>query len=221
MDIDLEGCLVVIAGAGAQAYKRASSLLNENCKILVVGQHIDPRLEELACDQLIIKEQEIKDASFLCGTGARIVIAATNDEKLNSMINDAARQEPNCLAYSADGASKSDYSHLAVAKLSDSVEFAVSTHGQSPSMAGSLRDRAATLLGSLVTDIDEMQIALYALLRSESKRKIRVSAERRRFMQAISEDAGVQQLIKDGDINAAQGRAMSILDGWDNGKDHS
>ncbi len=220
-DIDLDGCLIVIAGAGAQAYKRAKSLLAENCRILVVGEHVDSRLEELGCEQMTIRRQKIEDASFIRGCGARIVIAATSDDELNAMIANAARREPNCLAYSADGSSPSDYSHVATSRLSETVEFAVSTHGQSPAMAKSLRDRAAESLAGLVTGHDESRIALYSELRSEAKRRISAPSERRRFLQAIAVDAGVQELIKDGQAGAAQMRAMSILDGWDNAKDHS
>lgn len=214
VDIDLEGCLVVIAGGGAQALKRAESLQGEGCSILVVGEHIDARISKLG--SVTTREQKISDASFVRGCGARIVIAATSDDDLNAAISEAARKEPNCLAYSADGSSRSDYSHVASARLSDSVGFAVSTRGQSPMMAGTLRDRAAVALAGLVTSADEAWIGLYATLRSESKRRVKTPSGRRRFMLAVSKDEGVQQLIKDGKLDAAQERAMAILEKWDN-----
>lgn len=221
VDINLEGALAVIAGAGGQAYKRAESLVKENCRILVIGECVDSRFAELGCDRLTIRKERINDASFVYRCGARLIIAATSNDELNAAIIDAARAEPNCLAYSADGSIKSDYSHVATGKLSDSVEVAFSTHGQSPIMARTLRDRAAVSLGSLVTAADEAQIVLHAKLRSELRGRIESSSERIRFMRALADDADVQELIKDGQIDAAQERAMSILDVWDDVKDHS
>ena len=221
VDVNLDECLVLIAGAGDQAHKRAKILLEENCHIRIIGKSIDPRLEKLASSKLTIQKKEITDTTFIVGCGARIIIAATDNDELNATIVDAARAEPNCLAYCADGSSKSDYSHIAIETLSNSVQFGISTHGQSPIIARALRDRAMILLDNLVTDSDEVCITLYSILRSKAKDKIRSSSERRRFMKAIADDTRVKELIKDGQINVAQERAMMILDRWDNVKNNS
>lgn len=220
IDIDLEGHLAIIAGAGTQAYRRAKSLLDENCRVIVIGQSVDERFDKISSKNLTVKKQKIDDASFVFGCGARLVVAATDNEELNAIIVNAARKEPNCLAYTADGASKSDYSHVATAKLADKIEFALSTCGQSPTVAKSLRDRASTMLEGLVTETDKAQIHLYSTMRAESRRTIPTSRGRQRFIQTLADDHTVQQLIKDGRTAEAQERAMEILKGWQDVKDH-
>ena len=215
VDLALHGCRAVIIGAGSEAYRRTRALLGEGCTVLVIGEPADARFDALAGDSFELRRERVHDASAIRGCGARIVVAATDDTALNSTIVEAARCEPNCLAYSSDDAANSDYAHLAATRLSDSVSFAVSTGGKSPVMARILRERAAGALDGLVGEGDEAHIALQAEMRAAARGRIATPRGRRRFLRALAEDDGVKQLIKDGRARAARDRAMSILETWD------
>lgn len=212
VDLDLRGARAVVVGAGNEALRRARALLEEGCSVTVIGERVDARLEGMAGERLEIRRERVADARAIRGCGARVVVAATSDAGINAEIVRAARAEPNCLAYSSDGASRSDYAHVATADLSPSVRVAVSTRGRSPVMAAALRDRAAAALGGLVGEEDEAMIDLQAGAREAARARLASPQARRAFLREVAADGGVKQLIKDGRAGAARDRAMHILE---------
>lgn len=202
----------MVVGAGNEALRRARALLEEGCSVTVIGERVDARLEGMAGERLEIRRERVADARAIRGCGARVVVAATSDAGINAEIVRAARAEPNCLAYSSDGASRSDYAHVATADLSPSVRVAVSTRGRSPVMAAALRDRAAAALGGLVGEEDEAMIDLQAGAREAARGRLASPQARRAFLREVAADGGVKQLIKDGRAGAARDRAMHILE---------
>lgn len=212
VDLDLRGARAVIFGGGGEALRRAGALIAEGCSVLVIGERVDARLEGMAGERLEIRRERAADARAIRGCGARVVVAATSDAALNAEIVRAARKEPNCLAYSSDGGSRSDYAHVATAELSPSVRVAVSTRGQSPVMAAALRDRAAAALEGLVGEEDEAMIALQAGMREAARGRIASPRARRNLLREVATDGAVKRLIKDGRAGAARDRAMSMLE---------
>lgn len=212
VDLDLRGARAVVVGAGNEALRRARALLEEGCSVTVIGERVDARFGGMAGARLEVRRERVADARAIRGCGARIVVAATSDAGINAEIVRAARAEPNCLAYSSDGASRSDYSHVATADLSPSVRVAVSTRGRSPVMAAALRDRAAAALDGLVGEGDEAMIGLQAEAREAARGRLASPRERREFLREVASDEGVKQLIKDGRAGAARDRAMHILE---------
>lgn len=212
VDLDLRGARAVVVGGGGEALRRARALLGEGCSVTVMGERVDARLEGMAGERLEIRRGRLGDARAIRGCGARVVVAATSDAALNAEVVRAARAEPNCLAYSSDGASRSDYAHVATAELSPSVRLAVSTGGRSPVMAAALRERAAAALAGLVGEEDEAMIALQADMREAARGRLASPGARRGFLRAVAADVGVKRLIRDGRAGAARDRAMSILE---------
>ena len=95
-----------------------------------------------------------------------ILLAATNDSKLNLKLVQAAK-EWGCMVYAVDNPALSDFILPAMAQIGD-VKVAVSTGGKSPVMARVLRER----IEELITAQDLLEIDLQDELRRILKERV-------------------------------------------------
>lgn len=211
VDLNLKGNLVIVVGGGEEGLKKVNSLLTQDCKILVVSDKVNRKLSSFIKRKKIrFKKIKLKDADFLSKYKPLLVMAATDDKRLNRKIVQKAKKM-RCYVYAADDPEVSDFAHPSVINIQDTVQVAISTGGKSPAMARKLKLRAEKVFKKIVKKEDIYQIRLQEIARKWAKKKIPTVLERKKFLYKIMNDKQVQRFIKAGDLKKAQKRAMSML----------
>lgn len=211
VDLNLKGNLVIVVGGGKEGLRKVNSLLTQDCKILVVSDKVNTKLSSFIKRKKIrYKKIKLKDADFLSKYKPLLVMAATDDKRLNRKIVQKAKKM-RCYAYAADDPEVSDFAHPSVINIQDTVQVAISTGGKSPAMARKLKLQAEKVFKKIIKKEDIYQIRLQEIARKWAKKKIPTVLERKKFLYKIMKDKQVQRFIKAGDLKKAQKRAMSML----------
>ncbi|MDI1495199.1 MAG: siroheme synthase/precorrin-2 oxidase (MET8) [Cenarchaeum symbiont of Oopsacas minuta] len=212
VDLYLKGGLVIIVGTGAEGLKKINSLLTQDCEILVIGKTSNPIIEKhIKAKEIEFIKADLDDGKFLLKYKPVLVMATTNDRKLNCDIVKKARKIPGCMVYASDDPDFSDFSHPSVINIRNTVQVTVSTSGKSPAMAREIRMRAEKPLNALVTKEDIVQINLQHTARMAAKRSISNQTMRKKYLYAVMRDSEVIRLIKQDRIKMARNRAMDML----------
>ena len=138
-------------------------------------------------------------------SAADIVIAATNDSRLNRMIARAARAR-GVMIGSVDHPSESDFNFPAVRQVGD-IRIGVTTGGRSPAMARLICRR----LVRSITAEDRLWVELMNHARNHAKGKLPTAAARRAAVYRILKDAKVTQLLRARRLTEAEARAEAII----------
>ena len=214
VDLHLNGQLVIIVGAGAEALKKINSLLTQDCKILVLSEKTNSQIKNYVLKKKIkFKKVKLTNASFLSSYKPYLVMAATDDRELNRKIVTRAKKMK-CLAYASDDPKVSDFSHPSVINIEDTIQIAISTGGRSPVMARKMKNEAEKIFKKIVNKDDIYQIKIQEIARKAAKGKISTQKERKKFLYSVLNDKRIKQLIKDDEPKKAQKRAMLMLEEW-------
>ena len=214
VDLNLRNKTVIVIGGGNEAQKRVNSLLNQECKILVISDSINSQISKLAkSNKIKIKKQKIMDTTFIAKLKPDIVITTTNDKKLNQKIIKVAKKK-NILSYSSDNPEESDFANPAIIDFENIIQIAIFTGGQSPAMSKKLRIKSEMLFKKIITKQDISQIKIQKIARNLAKKTIPTQIERKAYLHSIMNDNKVEQLIKDNQIKKAEKRAVTILKNW-------
>ena len=136
------GCLIV--GGGGEAEFKSEVLVGFGVVPRLVSLEWTAGLEEMAVAGHVVLQRQAYEPGVIAGAG--LVIAATDDDELNSRIAADARSS-GAMVNVVDDADKSDFITMALARAGD-ITVAVSTGGRSPAFASVLRDRIRALLCS-------------------------------------------------------------------------
>jgi len=206
VDLHLKGNLVIVVGSGNEGMKKVSSLLTQDCEILVISSNSNPQNEKYT-KQRKIKYKKIKlyDASFLSKYKPYLVMATTTDKALNRKIDERARKMKS-YAYASDDAEISDFSHPSVINIADMVQGAVSTGGSSPAMARKIKLKVESFLKKNNSSEDIYQIKLQKFARIEAKQELPTQLARKKFLNGVMNDKRVKGLLKEGIFKKAQVR---------------
>lgn len=211
VDLNLKGNLVIVVGGGQEGLKKINSLLTQDCKILLVSDQTNKQIDSYVKQKKIIfKKMKLENADFLSKYKPILVMATTDDKKLNRKIVDKAKRM-RCYAYAADDPAVSDFSHPSVINIEDTVQIAVSTGGRSPAMARKIRMQAEKVFRKIIKKEDLDHIRLQEVARSLAKSKLATPIERKKFLYHVINDNKVKQLIKDDNFKKAQKRVMEML----------
>jgi uroporphyrin-III C-methyltransferase / precorrin-2 dehydrogenase / sirohydrochlorin ferrochelatase len=185
-------CLVV--GGGVVAARKTHQLLISGAKVFVVAPKIESSLSKLKeSDQIHHLEQKYDEN---CLQDMELVIAATDDMKLNKTIAEEAGLK-NLLINVADNPELCSFIMPSVIDRSP-VIVAVSTGGASPVLARLLRARLETMIpasyGKLAT--------LIARFRDKAKQQFPELQQRRRFWEQILQGPVAEMLFAGQDKNA-------------------
>ena len=132
VDLHLNGNLVIVIGSGNEGMKKVSSLLTQDCEILVVSNSSNSQLEKhVKQGRIKFKKMKLKNANFLINYKPYLVMATTTDRELNRKIVEKARKMKS-YAYASDDPEVSDFAHPSVINVADTVQIAISTGGSSP-----------------------------------------------------------------------------------------
>lgn len=212
VDLNLKGRLVIVVGGGQEGLKKINSLLTQDCKILLISDETNRQIDNYVKQKKILfKKMKLENANFLTKYRPILVMATTDDKKLNRKIVEKAKKM-RCYAYAADDPAVSDFSHPSVINIEDMVQIAVSTGGRSPAMARKIRMKAEQVFKKIITKEDIYQIRLQEFARSSAKSKIATPLERKKFLYGVINDNQVKQLIKEGNFKKAQKRIMEMLE---------
>lgn len=211
VDLNLRGNLVIVVGAGNEGLKKVNALLTQDCKVLVISDSTNKEIEKYVKQKKIkFKKIKLEDANFLKRYKPLMVLATTDDRKLNRKIVQQAKKM-RCYAYVADDPEVSDFAFGSVINIEDTVQIAVSTGGRSPAMARRLRMQAEKVFRKLIKKEDIYQIKLQDFARKEAKKRLGTFPERKKFLYNVMNDNHVKQLIADGKLKKAQKRAIEML----------
>jgi len=211
VDLNLKGNLVLVVGGGNEGLKKVNALLTQDCKILVISDETNKEIEKYVKQKKItFKKMKLKNANFLKKYKPFMVMATTDDRKLNRKIVEQAKKM-RCYSYAADDPAVSDFAFGSVINIEDTVQIAVSTGGRSPAMARKIRLQAEKIFRKIIKKEDIYQIKLQDFARNAAKNKLETFPERKKFLYGVMNDNHVKQLIKEGNFKNAKKRVMKML----------
>ena len=214
VDLHLNGNLVIVIGSGNEGMKKVSSLLTQDCEILVVSNSSNSQLQKhVKQGRIKFKKMKLKNANFLINYKPYLVMATTTDRELNRKIVEKARKMKS-YAYASDDPEVSDFAHPSVINVGDTVQIAISTGGSSPAMARKIKLKAESYFKKNISNEEIFQIKLQKFARAEAKFIIKTQVERKKFLYSILNDKHVKELLKDGKYKQAQTRVKKILNEW-------
>ena len=177
VDLHLKGNLVIVVGSGNEGMKKVSSLMTQDCEILVISNSSNSQLEKYVKQKKIkFKKIKLKDARFLSKYKPYLVMATTTDRILNRKIVEKATNMKS-YAYASDDPEASDFAHPSVINIADTVQIAISTGGSSPAMARKIKLKAESYFKNNISNEEIFQIRLQKFARSEAKLIIKTQIE--------------------------------------------
>jgi precorrin-2 dehydrogenase/sirohydrochlorin ferrochelatase len=214
VDLNIHGKIVVVIGGGNEAQKRINSLLKQDCRIIVISDSFNAKINKLAKTKKIkIEKQKIEDLKFISKFKPNIIITTTNDKKINQKIINASKRKK-IIVYSADNPEDSDFSNPAIIDFDNTIQIAIFTGGQSPAMSKKIKTKSEKIFKRLITDKDIAQIKIQKIARKRAKETIPTQTQRKEYLHSIMTDNEIDQLIKDGQMKKAEKRAITILRNW-------
>jgi precorrin-2 dehydrogenase len=211
VDLNLKGNLVLVIGGGNEGLKKVNALLTQDCKILVISDETNKEIGRYVKQKKItFKKIKLQNANFLKKYKPFMVMATTDDKKLNRKIVEQAKKM-RCYAYAADDPAVSDFAFGSVINIEDTVQIAVSTGGRSPAMARKIRMQAEKVFKKIIKKDDIYQIKLQDFARNTAKTKLDTFLKRKKFLYSVMNDNHVKQLIKEGNFKNAKMRVMKML----------
>ena len=176
IELDNERCL--IAGGGTVAYRKVCSMLEFGAVVTVVSPEFCPELLELAEHhaRLTLIKRCVQPQDI---DGAFVVIMATDDEKVNNDMAELCSQQ-RILVNVVDVKSDCGFYFPAIIKDKE-VVISVSTGGQSPVLAGTIKRNIESHLGRNYGDIAEHM----GELREQVKAQIDGEEERKKAFQQM------------------------------------
>ena len=214
VDLNLQGKTVIIIGGGNEAQKRINSLINQDCKILVISDSINSQINKLVKTKKIkFNKQKIHDTKFISKLKPNIIITTTNDKNLNQKIINSAKRSK-IIVYSSDNPEDSDFSNPAIIDFEQIIQIAIFTGGRSPAMSKKIRIQSEKIFKKIITKQDIAQIKIQMIARKLAKESIPTQTQRSEYLRSIISNNEIEQLIKDGQLKKAEKRAITILRNW-------
>lgn len=143
MFLKLEGKQCLVVGAGKVGEPKIGGLLETGARIRVVALAASPAVREWARAEKL--ELELRAFSAEDLAGAFLAIVATNSRTLNERVYHEARRR-NVLCNVVDVPDLCDFFYPAVVRRGD-LQIAISTAGQSPSLAQKIRQQLEKQFG--------------------------------------------------------------------------
>ncbi|MEM7208381.1 MAG: siroheme synthase CysG [Pseudomonadota bacterium] len=201
IDVTRADCLIV--GAGPVALRKSRSLSERGARITVVSPEIDQRFHELEAENFTFVQREFEARDI--GTQT-LVVAATNDSKLNTEIADICLRK-DILVNVTDQPNRCTVMFPSIIERSP-ITIALSTGGASPVLSRLLRGRLERLIPERYGKLAEFA----AKYRKRVKTSFSDSRQKRRFWERVllgpiselvligrerNADEAVEELLKD------------------------
>lgn len=165
--LDMKDRPVLVVGGGYVALQKIEVLLKSGAKIKVVTKELIAK--EILDFNVPLEIREYKEEDIL---GVSVVVAATNNSKINSLIYSHSKKH-NVLLNAVDDKENCDFILGAIANHGD-ITVTVSTGGHSPIMAKKIRDKIDLLLGEeyeiLLKELSKYRTLAYGTLEVEERK---------------------------------------------------
>jgi len=198
--LDLTGRPCLVVGGGTIAERKVSALVEAGARVTVVSPSLTPPLLRLAAEAPLSwrpREYAPGDAA-----GFVLVMVATDDRAVNAAVAAECRERGiwvNC----ADDPARCDFILPSVLRRG-AVTVAVSTGGQSPTLARLLREGLEALLPSDVAALTDVVASVRRALSEDG-----VSLDAERWRKAL--DGELRSLVAAGRTTEAQARLRDRL----------
>jgi len=194
---------VAVIGGGEVAERKVESLIGTGAAITVISPELTPRLKALAADGRI----HVQRRAYAHGDckGAALIFSATDDPAVSEAVFQEA-QKAGALVNTADQPVLCDFIMPAVVRRGD-IAIAISTGGQSPALAASLRREIEEIVGPEYAALAE----LLARARAEIRRRVPKVEERKALHYRILNSDIIERLRRN-DIAGAERRLKEIIE---------
>jgi len=187
--INIEDRDVLIVGGGIVCTRKAETMMKYGGRVTVVAPDFTDEIRDWAAKGKLKTRRKEYDASDL--DGASIVIASTDDERINTRVaaDCRSRRIPVNVV---------DVTHLcefivpAIVE-SGSIQLAVSTGGKSPALARTLKEDLQKFVGPEYAELND----LLGTLRPGAKKVLPTDVDRKRFFDGIL-SRGVIEMLRAG-----------------------
>lgn len=185
--LDLAGRRILVVGGGRVATRKVARLLDSGASVRVVSPEVSPELEAIAArtDRLELSLRPF-DPSDL--DGIQLVFTATGVESVEQIVHDEGDRR-GVWVNAADDPERCSFLMPATLERG-SLQVAVSTGGESPVLAGRVRDEIDAALGPEYADA----VAILGRLR----RELPPGEERSRAFSDLV-DGGLLEALRQGD----------------------
>ena len=199
MFVKLEGRPVLVVGAGNIGEQKIAGLLDTGAEVRVVALYATESVRQLARDGRIRLEERAYTSADL--NGAFLVIVATSDRGLNEVIYRDA-QDLGILCNVVDVPGQCDFYYPSVVKRGD-LQIAISTAGQSPSLAQRIRQQLEQQFGPAY----QAWVAELGEVRREILNSNLQPDRKRSLLQSLASRAAFEQELSRHDAQSAGGAA--------------
>ena len=199
--LNIKGKKCLVVGGGQVALRKVETLLEHGAEVLVISPQISQELKALS------KEGKVNATlrSYQPGDlqGAMVVIAATDDNRINSAVAAEARAK-GILVNVVDDANQSDFIVPSCVTRGD-LTIAVSTSGKSPALARKLRAK-------IESDLAEEYAALILLVEEVRQDMLKqgVRFDSSAWQEALDLDL-LMGLLKNGETGKAREALLNSL----------
>lgn len=161
---------VLIVGGGAVGLEKLTFLLKSSpsARVTLVAEEICEEIRDLSIGKQVVLRKESFDPSLL--KGVHVVVAATNDLKVNLDIHRECRAR-NILVNVADNPPYCDF-YMGGIVTKGNLKIAISTNGKSPTAAKRLRQFFEELLPDNMDELLENLNAYRKTLTGNFKEKV-------------------------------------------------
>ena len=170
--LELRGRRAVVIGGGSVAVRKAQALIDVGARLIVVAHKVSEVMTVLCsqCGAELIRSRYTKQ--YLAG--ASLVIAATNDNELNTRIYKDC-QELEILCNVVDNPELCDFFVPAVVKRGG-LQIAISTEGYCPAYAGHIRKKLEKIIsqkhGDFLAELEKVRQIIINDIENPAERKI-------------------------------------------------
>ncbi len=200
--LNIEGYRCIVVGGGVIAERKVTALVECGALVTVISPEVSSLVQELADkDRIQLYRRPFSDDDV---SGARIVIAATDNRETNFRVARAAKAN-GVLVNVVDQPDLCDF-HVPAVLRRGNLTISVSTGGDSPVLAAALRRKLEAQFGPEYAIFLEWLSEFRARLKcSVSSRTARASAERNLV------DSAVLSLLQDGKREEARAVLVALL----------
>jgi siroheme synthase-like protein len=187
--IDIEDRDVVIIGGGNVCARKAETMMKYGARVTIVSPEFTDEIEEWARDgKLTVKRKRYEESDV---AGANIVIASTDDQRVNEQIAADCRR----LRIPVNVVDVTPLCEFIVPAIVEkgSVQIAVSTGGKSPALARTLKEDLQRLVGPEYAEVND----LLGTLRDDAKRVLPTDVDRKQFFDGIIV-RGILEMLREG-----------------------
>lgn len=197
--VDLTDRLVVVVGGGMVAARKVESLVKAGARVTVIAPEV---VEEIASNRFIqieLREYEEDDLQ-----GASLVIAATDDEKINCSVSREASE----LGIFCNVVDRPELCSFIVPSVVERgpIKVAISTGGISPALSRRMR----LLLGKAIGDEYVTLAAIMGLVRPIVRSQPGGSEDHKRIFELLI-DSDLMDAIRTGERTRAEDILLQAL----------